>query len=137
MPRRGEILVLGLGRFGGALAETLVALGYDVLGVDADERIVQEYAGRLTHVVQADTTSEAAMRQIGAADFGAAVVAIGTELEASVLTTALLVDLGIKRIVARCACKVRSYGCGQRARRRARVSPSFPRNGNARDCSST
>ena len=101
MGRRGEILVLGLGRFGGALAETLVELGYDVLGVDADEQVVQSYAGRLTHVVAADTTSEEAMRQIGVPDFDTAVVAIGTELEASVLTTALLFDLGVRRIVAK------------------------------------
>ncbi len=95
------ILVLGLGRFGGAIAQTLVELGYEVLAVDADHKIVQSYAGRLTHVVEADCTDEDALRQIGADDFDCAVVAIGTHIEASILTTSVLVDLGVKTIWAK------------------------------------
>jgi len=95
------ILVLGLGRFGGAIAETLSELGREVLAVDTDHDIVQSYAGRLTHVVEADTTNEEALRQIGAADFSCAVVAIGTHIEASILTTSVLVDLGVPTIWAK------------------------------------
>ncbi len=97
----GEIIVVGLGRFGSSLARTLVDLGYEVLGVDARDDIVQEHAGVLTHVVEADTTSERALRQIGAADAVTAVVCIGTGIEASVLTTTALVDLGVKNIWAK------------------------------------
>ena len=97
----GEILVIGLGRFGSAFAETLIELGHEVMGVDADARVVQAYAGTLTHVVTADSTDLQAMRQIGAAEFGTAVVAIGTGVEASVLTTAVLVDLEVRRIWAK------------------------------------
>ncbi len=97
----GEIIVIGLGRFGSSLAQTLVDLGYEVLGVDARDDIVQEHAGMLTHVVEADTTSERALRQIGAADAVTAVVCIGTGIEASVLTTTALVDLGVKNIWAK------------------------------------
>ncbi len=96
-----EFLVIGLGRFGGGLAGTLVGMGHDVLGVDADQKQVQALSGLLTHVVEADSTSEEAMRQLGAADFGTAVVAIGTDLEASILTTSVLVDLGVPKIVAK------------------------------------
>jgi trk system potassium uptake protein TrkA len=96
-----EFLVIGLGRFGGGLAGTLTRMGHDVLGVDADPRTVQEFSGVLTHVVEADSTSEAAMRQLGIEDFSTAVVAIGTDLEASILTTAVLSDLGVARIVAK------------------------------------
>lgn len=96
-----EFLVIGLGRFGGGLAGTLVGMGHEVLGVDADPKIVQELSGVLTHVVEADSTSEAALRQLGAGDFSTAVVAIGTEVEASILTTAVLSDLGVPRIVAK------------------------------------
>jgi trk system potassium uptake protein len=96
-----EFLVVGLGRFGGGLAATLVGMGHDVLGVDADPATVQRLSGLLTHVVEADSTSEEAMRQLGASDFGTAVVAIGTDLEASILTTSVLVDLGVPRIVAK------------------------------------
>ncbi|MEJ7798684.1 MAG: TrkA family potassium uptake protein [Solirubrobacteraceae bacterium] len=95
------ILVLGLGRFGGAIAETLVELGHEVLAVDSDQKIVQSYSGQLTHVVEADTTSEEALRQIGAQDFSCAVVAIGTNIEASILTVSVLVDLGVQTIWAK------------------------------------
>jgi trk system potassium uptake protein len=97
----GEILVIGLGRFGSALAHTLVDMGYEVLGVDFDADIVQDHAGTLTHVVQADTTSERALRQIGAADVVTAVVCIGTDVESSVLTTSALVDLGVRNVWAK------------------------------------
>ena len=97
----GEIIVIGLGRFGSSLAQTLVELGYEVLGVDTNEDIVQNHADVLTHVVQADTTSERTLRQIGAADAVTAVVCIGTGIEASVLTTTALVDLGIKNVWAK------------------------------------
>ncbi|MCA1680239.1 MAG: TrkA family potassium uptake protein, partial [Actinobacteria bacterium] len=100
-PQDNGILVLGLGRFGGAIAETLVKLGHEVLAVDVDHKIVQSYAGRLTHVVEADTTDEEALRQIGADEFDCAVVAIGTHIEASILTTSVLVDLGVETIWAK------------------------------------
>jgi trk system potassium uptake protein TrkA len=96
-----EFLVIGLGRFGGGLAETLVDLGHDVLGVDRDSKLVQGYAGRLTHVVEADSTDAEAMRQLGAPEFSTAVVAIGTDMEASILSTAVLTDLAVPRIVAK------------------------------------
>jgi trk system potassium uptake protein TrkA len=96
-----EFLVIGLGRFGGGLAETLAELGHEVLGIDNDPKLVQSYATKLTHVVEADSTDIDAMRQLGVEDFQTAVVAIGTEMEASILTTALLVDLRVPRIVAK------------------------------------
>lgn len=97
----GEIVVIGLGRFGSALANTLIEMGFEVLGVDADVERVQEHAGVLTHVIQADSTSERALRQIGAADAVTVVVGIGTDIEASVLTTGALVDLGVKNVWAK------------------------------------
>jgi trk system potassium uptake protein TrkA len=98
---RGEFLVAGLGRFGGALARDLIAHGHHVLGVDVDAKLVQAHANVLTHVVEADSTDADAMRQLGAAEFRTAVVAIGTDLEASILTTSVLVDLEVPRIVAK------------------------------------
>lgn len=101
MAKREQFLVVGLGRFGGALAEDLIAHGHEVLGVDASPKLVQSYAQKLTHVVEADSTDAEAMRQLGAGDFPVAVVAIGTEVEASILTTSVLVDLGVPKIVAK------------------------------------
>ena len=92
---RGEIVVIGLGRFGSALASTLIEMGHEVLGVDADEERVQQHAEFLTHVAQADTTNERTLRQLGVADAITAVVAIGADVEASVLTTGALVDIGV------------------------------------------
>jgi trk system potassium uptake protein TrkA len=97
----GAVLVVGLGRFGSALAEDLQRLGHDVLAVDMNFDLVQQYSDRLTHVTQADATSQAAMRQIGAHEVDIAVVAIGTGIEASLLTTGILVDLGIREIWAK------------------------------------
>jgi trk system potassium uptake protein TrkA len=87
-------LVVGLGRFGASLALTLEELGTNVLAMDTRADLVQEYSGRLTHVVEADGTQMEALAQVGAADFSVAVVGVGTSLEASVLITANLVDLG-------------------------------------------
>jgi trk/ktr system potassium uptake protein len=96
-----QTLVIGLGRFGRALADTLTRLGNEVLGVDASPRVVQACAADLTHVVQADATDVEALRQIGAADFGRAAVTIGTDIQASILATYALVDLGVPRIWAK------------------------------------
>jgi trk/ktr system potassium uptake protein len=95
------VLVVGLGRFGTALAETLVDLGLEVLGVDADPVNVQRNADLLTHVVEADATDEEVMRQLGAGEFGRAVVGIGTDLEASVLATSVLAGLEVPDIWAK------------------------------------
>ena len=99
--RTSEFIVIGLGRFGGGVATTLVELGNDVLGVDLNAKNVQVHRDVLTHVVEADATDLETMRQLGAGDFGTAVVAIGTDIEASILTTAVLTDLEVPRIVAK------------------------------------
>ena len=95
------VVVIGLGRFGGAVAESLVRLGHDVLGIDESAEITQEWSDRLTHVVQADTTSPEVLRRLGVAGFGCAVVGIGTDMEASVLTVLALADLGVPEIWAK------------------------------------
>ena len=94
------MLVIGLGRFGGRLAVELVALGHDVVGVDSDPHIVQEYAPLLTKALSADTTNPEVLRQLGATDFNHVVVGIG-DVEASILTVAELVALGVKDVWAK------------------------------------
>lgn len=93
-------LVVGLGRFGSAVAVTLEKLGYEILAVEADPRIVRRFAGRFP-LVEADASSMEALEQLGAREFRSAVVSIGTSLEASVLVTANLVDIGISNIWAK------------------------------------
>ncbi|MEO6941963.1 MAG: TrkA family potassium uptake protein [Terrimesophilobacter sp.] len=95
------VLVIGLGRFGAGAAGQLDRLGREVLAVDESQMLVQKWAERVTHAVQADARSIEALRQIGAGDFAVAVVAVGSSIEASVLITANLVDLGIPQIWAK------------------------------------
>lgn len=91
-PDRSGVLIIGLGRFGEALARGLVQQGIEVLAVDFDEEIVQRLAGDVPNVVQVDGTSARALRQVGAEQFSRAVVAIASNIEASVLTTLVLID---------------------------------------------
>ncbi|MGS2640467.1 NAD-binding protein [Streptosporangium sp. LJ11] len=99
---RGDaVVVIGLGRFGGALAVELAGRDVEVLGVDSDPKNVQHFSGRLTHVVCADSTDPDALDQLGIGEFGRAVVGIGTDIEASILTTSILADLEVADIWAK------------------------------------
>jgi trk system potassium uptake protein len=102
---KSGVVVIGLGRFGSSLALELAERDIEVLGIDSSARIVQSLAGRLTHVVTADSTDLEAMRQLGVQEFSRAVVGIGTDLEASILTTSLLIDLEIEDIWAKAASR--------------------------------
>ncbi|WP_253905785.1 TrkA family potassium uptake protein [Arthrobacter sp. H5] len=85
-----SVAVIGLGRFGGALARELADAGTEVLGIDHNEDVVQSFNGLLTHVVRADSTREDALRQLSVHEFDRVVVGIGSDLEASILTTSIL-----------------------------------------------
>ncbi len=95
------VLVVGLGRFGSSTARTLLRLGREVMAIERSPELVQEFSGTLTHVVEADATNMSALKQVGAGDFSTAVVGIGSSVEASVLTTANLIDLGVEQIWAK------------------------------------
>lgn len=95
------MVVIGLGRFGGSLALELEAQGTEVLGIDASEDIVQSYNGRLTHVVRADSTKEEVLRQLSVHEFDRAVVGIGSDIEASILTTSRLLKFQRPQIWAK------------------------------------
>jgi trk/ktr system potassium uptake protein len=101
-PRRNEaVVVVGLGRFGSALALELVREGTDVLAIDSRPDLVARMTGKLTHVVSADSTDLETLRELGIPDFKRAVVAIGSDVQASILTTSLLVELNIPNIWAK------------------------------------
>ncbi len=96
-----QAAVIGLGRFGISLAQELYHLGFDVLGVDKNEQVVKDLEGQLTTVVQGDATSESVLRELGIAKYDMAIVAIGADIEASILATLLVKALGIPQVVAR------------------------------------
>lgn len=96
-----QVVVIGLGRFGSAVATELVRLGHDVLGLDRDLATVQALSGELSHVVQVEATDEESLARLGISEFDAAVVGTADDLETSILTTLLLKRLGLKRVVAK------------------------------------
>ncbi|GAB3599431.1 TrkA family potassium uptake protein [Kineococcus gypseus] len=102
LSRPRSVVVIGLGRFGRSLALELMEDGQvDVLGIDNDPKLVDEMAGHLTHAVVADSTREEALRQLSVHEFDRAVVGIGTNLEASILTVSTLLQFGIRNVWAK------------------------------------
>jgi trk system potassium uptake protein TrkA len=99
--KRKQFGVIGLGRFGSAMALTLTELGHDVIGVDGDESRVQQLADMITHALQIDATDEKALRSAGIHEVQVAVVSIGENIESSLLVVMQLRELGIKTIVAK------------------------------------
>lgn len=96
-----SFIVLGLGRFGRSLAKTLSDQGYDVLGVDSDEKLVDEFSRHVTDAVQADITSEDFLRSVDICSFDAVIVAVGSNVQISILATVLLKELGAKFILVK------------------------------------
>ncbi|MBI4311587.1 MAG: TrkA family potassium uptake protein [Chloroflexi bacterium] len=96
-----QAVVIGLGRFGISLAQELYHLGFDVLGIDKSEQVVRDLEGQLTTVVQGDATSESVLRELGISNYDLAIVAVGADIEASILITLLVKELGIPQVVAR------------------------------------
>ncbi|MEX3504601.1 TrkA family potassium uptake protein [Corynebacterium sp. LK2510] len=95
------VVVIGLGRFGGALAHELTRYGVEVLGIASTEKRVRTYAPMLTDAAVADTTDAEALRQLGVAEMERVVIGIGAHLEASILTASNLVELGVPDIWAK------------------------------------
>lgn len=96
-----QVAIIGLGRFGVGLANTLLGMGYDVLALDVDEERVQAVASQISRAIHADATDEAVLRGLGIDKFDVAIVSMGSDIEHSVLTTILLRKLGVPLIVAR------------------------------------
>jgi trk system potassium uptake protein TrkA len=98
---RRSFAVIGLGRFGAAMAKTLAELGHDVIGIDGDEDKVRSLSDFVSLSLQLDATDERALRAAGIQDVDVAVVSIGENIESSLLVVTLLLELGIRNIVAK------------------------------------
>lgn len=96
-----QFLVIGLGRFGSSITKTLIQNGHEVLAVDKNEQLVQEIASIATHALQADCTDESVLRELGVSNFTHGIVAIGDDLQASILTTLLLKELKVPKVTAK------------------------------------
>lgn len=103
-----QYLVVGLGRFGSSVAETLYKAGESILAIDIDEDIVQEAINNdiVDNAVEADCTDEKSLMDLGVNNFDVAIVAIGSNIQASILITLTLKEMGIKRVVCKAITKV-------------------------------
>ncbi|WP_054958179.1 potassium channel family protein [Paenibacillus dakarensis] len=96
-----QFAVIGLGRFGSSLALELMDLGYEVLGIDRDEEVVEDMSELLTHTVVADATDEEVLKSLGIRNFDCGIVAIGDDIQMSILAAILLKELGVDTVVAK------------------------------------
>jgi trk system potassium uptake protein TrkA len=96
-----QFAVIGLGRFGGSVCKTLSRMGHEVLAIDTEENKVSEFSNHVTQAVQLDSTDESALREIGIRNFDHVIVAIGDNIQASILTTLILKDLNVPYITVK------------------------------------
>ncbi|MEI4771806.1 TrkA family potassium uptake protein [Psychrobacillus sp. FJAT-51614] len=96
-----EFVVIGLGRFGGSIVRELITQGADVMAIDIVPERVDEYATIATQAVVADTTDEAALKSLGIRNFEHVIVAIGDDIQSSILTTLMLKEIGVKKITVK------------------------------------
>ncbi len=96
-----QFVIIGCGRFGTSVAKKLNELGCEVMAVDSSEEIVQSLADHVTHAVQADATDENALKAMGIRNFDVAVITIGANIQASIMVTLMVKELGVKHIVAK------------------------------------
>jgi trk system potassium uptake protein len=103
-----QFVIIGLGRLGSAMLDTLLSLGHEVLGIDLDEDLIQELSSEHphAHLVAADATEESVLRDLNVAHFDGAAVVIGEDMEAGILATANLKELGVPFVVARAISKL-------------------------------
>ena len=99
--QKKQYIVVGLGRFGSAIAETLCEAGEEVLGVDMDMDLVEDMSSRITHAVQMDAMDRNALMALGGQDFDVAVGTMGSDIRASGMITLLMKELGVKRVIAK------------------------------------
>ncbi|MFP3420223.1 TrkA family potassium uptake protein [Bacillus sp. SIMBA_154] len=100
MPKK-EFAVIGLGRFGGSICKALSEEGLEVLAMDLNEDRVNEYAQIASHAVIGDSTDEAVLKNLGMRNFDHVIVAIGENIQASILTTIILKELGVKLVTVK------------------------------------
>lgn len=100
-----QYAVIGLGRFGTSVAQKLFHAGQEVMGIDIIEEKVEDAELIVTHAVMADSTDEDALKSIGIRNFDCVIVAIGNDMQSSILTAMLLIELGVKKVIAKALSK--------------------------------
>ena len=101
MMKDKQFAVIGIGRFGESLIKELSRMGFEVLAIDVDEEKVNDAIGIATHAVQADAMDEGTLNALGIRNFDTVIVAIGNNVQANILTTIILKEIGVKKVVAK------------------------------------
>lgn len=102
MPKHAKsFAVIGIGRFGASVAQTLCTLGHEVLAIDRDETRIAAIADLVTHAVVADTTDERALKRIGVRNFDCIIISVGDDIRTSILTTVLVKEQGAQFVIAK------------------------------------
>ncbi|MBS3810930.1 MAG: TrkA family potassium uptake protein [Halanaerobiales bacterium] len=96
-----QFIVIGLGRFGSSVAKTLTDNGHDVLAIDLNHQIIQDISNDVTHAVEADATDEEALKTLGVRNFDVAIVSIGDNIHANILSTLILKELGVPYVIVK------------------------------------
>lgn len=96
-----QYIVIGAGRFGKSVAKTLMESGEEVMVVDGDEEVIQQLSETMDNVAIANVTDESALRSIGIGNFDVAIIAIGTDLRASIMATLIAKDLGVPYVISK------------------------------------
>lgn len=106
MTDKRQFVVIGMGRFGRQIAVTLTEMGRSVLAIDKNRNIIEDLKEEVTHAAIADATEEDSLKALGVHEFDVAIVAIGESLENNILTTAILKNFNIKKIVVRATSRL-------------------------------
>lgn len=96
-----QYVVIGLGRFGSSVARTLHSLGNEVLAIDSDDEAIQKISESVTQAVQADATDEGTLKSLGIRNFDIAVISIGSDIQASIMATLIVKEMGVKYVIAK------------------------------------
>lgn len=96
-----QFAVIGCGRFGTSLAQTLYSLGYDVMAIDKSDEIIQEISSTVTYAVQADALDENTLKTLGISNFDVAIVTIGSDMQASIMATLIAKELGVNLVISK------------------------------------
>lgn len=96
-----QFIIIGCGRFGSSVAKTLYKLGHDVMVIDKNEEVINEISDSVTYAVQGDAVDEKTLKSLGVRNFDVAVIAMGSDIQASILISIILKELGVKHIVAK------------------------------------
>ena len=103
-----QYIVIGCGRFGTSVATTMHLLGHQVMAIDKCEEVIQNIADKVTHAAIVDVSDEQALRSLGLGNFDVAIIAIGSDIRASIMATLIAKEVGVAKIVCKATDEIQA-----------------------------